>query len=374
MKHYIDYTTEELDTLYANLSETAQDFVYGDIAGEEVSIIGKKTGLHLDKWEDLNTLVIETILGIVPSGMFASEVSTRLGTTPEITSEIVSHMDENIFSVMRDESIEGYAETNEKNISVGAIYDEAQDVISDSTKTDPYRESADLPHTRGPVITEEKLHIVDELFAVHSPNIKPLTPEDGSVRVPTAEAPVHRGLFGSKVDNAGVPASIASSADALITNIPVSPLIITREMIEAEERASRGAGGSFVGMENIEKKLEAMAPIKETIPAAATKEKLASLPVEKSKSKIKLHIEKVPAGNISKIKIHIEKVGDERNTTSAAAIAPTAQIGPISVTPSLNQAADIPKKLKPTDGPHPSDTVPHSPNPHYTVDPYKEVL
>ena len=204
MKYFNDYTTAELDELYSKLSEVAQDFVYSDIIAEEVANVGKETGLHLDKWQSLNTLVLETLLGIVPSSEFQSEVARRLSTTPEITSAIVTHMDDEIFSVVRDESVEEYAETNEKNISVGAIYDEAQDVIGDIRKTDPYRESSDLPHTRGPVITEEKLHIVDELFAPYQPKIKPLTQEDGSVRMPTEEAPHEPELFSSSKENSSV--------------------------------------------------------------------------------------------------------------------------------------------------------------------------
>jgi hypothetical protein len=357
MYNLIQHTEQELDELYAKLSETAQDFIFGGVISEEVANIGKETGLHLDKWQLLDTLVLETILGIVPSSMFASEVARRLGTDSATTQSIVSHMDDEIFSVIRDESVAGYAETNEKNINNGgAIYDEAQDDIA----RDPYREDADIPHSRGPVITEEKLHIVDELFAPYQPKVRELTPADGSVRVPTDEAPHNPNFLEQEK-------IVTPDTSSNKVNIPTSSFVITREMLEAEELAAKGEGGAFVGMDKIDSVLTELPKIKPTIVPANTGTNEPTIAILPKKKKIKLHIEK-GTGEHTKLHIHIEKTAENNNSVSESITA---------VTPSIDtkkSILDIPFKTKPMDESHPSDTVPHTPNPHYTIDPYKEVL
>ncbi|MEN9852224.1 MAG: hypothetical protein RI996_167 [Candidatus Parcubacteria bacterium] len=220
MKQYIDFTTEELDNLYAKLSEVAQDFVYSDIIKEEVSIIGKEIGLPIDKWEILNNLIIETILGIVSAAAFQKEVSSRLNIDAAQTQMIVDHMDTEIFSVIRDESIGEYEEDKSKNSNiagVGAIYDESMSGII----TDPYREDiGSMSH--GPLITEDKLHLVDELFAPYHPKVRELTPADGSVRVQPADSPYIPHLFGGGADM-----------------IEKSPVIITKATLLAAENANK---------------------------------------------------------------------------------------------------------------------------------------
>jgi hypothetical protein len=354
MKQYNDYTEIELDELYAKLPEVAQDFVYGDIIAEEVANVGKETGLHLDKWQSLNTLVLETLLGIVPSSVFGAEVERRLGTTPDVTEKIVTHMDDEIFSVVRDESVENYSETNEKNVSTGAIYDEAQDGLGANQQSDPYRESADLPHTRGPVITEEKLHIVDELFAPYQPKIKPLTTEDGSVRVPTDETPHAPELFQAKVEEQ-TPA----------INTPVSSAFITKEMLEAEEKS--GGENTLIGLDKMEDILRELPPLTANESAVNT----PNLPTKKQGSKkIKLHIEKGGVG--ANLKIHIENVLPTQEGTMPTVLEnqPHSKIEAMTIMPTEETV----KKMKPMDTSHPSDAIPHTPNPHYAVDPYKEIL
>lgn len=383
MKFFNDYTTQELDELYANLSEVAQDFVYGGVIAEEVSLVCKETGLHLDKWQLLETLVLETLLGIVPSSMFAGELARRVQTTPEIINTLVAHMDSEIFSVIRDESVADYADTNEKNVSQNtdnAIYDEAQDDIVNSinnknpASVDPYRENSDIStegvRGRGPVITEEKLHIVDELFAPYTPKIKELTPADGSVRVLTEDAPHAGGLFHRIADGLkDKPKEVISSV-----NTPTSSFVITREMLEAEEMASKsgGAGGAFVGMEKMTDILKSLPDISDT------DTKKTESTIKKDKKTIKLHVEKSTNGGI---KIHIEKINPEEvknpvglpvQSINENLNTPTAIIKPIQI-PS-NTSVDIVSKIKPSDDGHPADSLPHVPNPHYTVDPYKEIL
>ena len=171
MKKYSEYSEKELDELYSKLSETAQDFIYSDVIKDEVTTIGKEIGLSIEYWEKLDALIIETILGVVPSSMFRSEVSNRLYTTPINTDKIVAHMEENIFSVIREDSIDDYSASNEKNIEVfqNAIYDESLDDLT----LDPYREVVGgSQNSSSPIITDEKLRIVDDLFAPYKPSPK----------------------------------------------------------------------------------------------------------------------------------------------------------------------------------------------------------
>jgi hypothetical protein len=328
MKKYLDYTEKELDELYVNLSEVAQDFVYSDIIKEEVANIGQKTGLHIDKWELLDTLVLETILGIVPSSLFKAEVQSKLGTTSEITSAIVTHMDEEIFSIIRDESVADYSQENSKNISTpgaGAIYDDSMGSLS----TDPYRENVGGGHNNAPVITEEKLHLVDELFAARGPKIKELTPSDGSVRVPTEESRHVPELFQSQI------------------NIPESPSagVITKASLEAEDNLG---SSPFAGADKMEGLLKYLPPIDvlSTQSVVSTSDTMRQSPArfenQVQKNNITIHIEKsnVPG----KVKLHISKA---------------AAVSSLKIRPKSD-----------ADG-----TTGHVPSPvHYGVDPYKEVL
>jgi hypothetical protein len=164
MKHYTDYTTEELDSLYTQISETAQDMIYGGVTKDEVVSVSKLLGIPIDKWDILDTLVIETILGIVSSASFTTEVNARL-QIDEITAQKISdYLDDKIFSLLRDESIDNYSPDTSKNIEPGeqAIYDTSMARLSN----DPYREELGVKNTSGATpITKEKLELVDELFA-----------------------------------------------------------------------------------------------------------------------------------------------------------------------------------------------------------------
>lgn len=50
-----------------NFSESLQDVIYGDSIPEAVQEAGKVAGLHIDQMGELSSVLIETILGIVPS-------------------------------------------------------------------------------------------------------------------------------------------------------------------------------------------------------------------------------------------------------------------------------------------------------------------
>ncbi len=327
MKHYIDYTEQELDELYAKLSEVAQDFVYSDIIKDEVANVGKETGLHIDKWEALDTLVLETVLGIVPASMFKSEVQNRLGTTSEITTAIVAHMDAEIFSVIRDESVSEYSDINDSNISpqsAGAIYDNALDSLSD-----PYRENVGGSHNNAPVITEEKLHLVDELFAAHSPKVKELTPADGSVRVPTEDSKHVPELFEKKI------------------SVPASPMpgVITKASLEAAESPE----GAFDGAHRVDEILKTLPPLENlTVPNTISKIE----PVEKS-------LVSEASVNEGKVSIHIEK----SETPGKVILHMVSNIPPLSHT----------IKTRPQSEPSALSSLPPT-TVHYEVDPYKEVL
>jgi hypothetical protein len=325
MKRYIDYTEKELDELYANLSEVAQDFVYSDIIKDEVATIGKETGLHIDKWEALDTLVLETILGIVPASLFKAEVQNNLGASPEVNTAIVAHMEEEIFSIIRDESVSDYSQENSKNISTpgaGAIYDDSMGSLS----TDPYRENVGGGHNNAPVITEEKLHLVDELFAARGPKIKELTPADGSVRLPTEESNHVPELFQTSI------------------NVPQSPSIgvITKASLEAQDAGDV----TFAGADKLDSLLKNLPPLEGLPGSLVVAPEGLVLPVTETpqakKGSVTIHIEK--SDTHGKVKLHISKV----DTVS-------------------------PTKLKPksdADG-----TTGHVLGPvHYGVDPYKEVL
>jgi hypothetical protein len=328
MKHYTDFTAQELDELYAGLSEASQDFVYGDIIKNEVADIAKQVGLHIDKWSVLNVIVLETILGIIPSSLFRSEVLNQLDVTPEIADNIVAHFENQIFSVIRDESISEYEDqdTKNQNISdVGAIYDEAIDNI----ENDPYRESIGDMRS-GPLITEDKLHLVDELFAPHHPKVKELTPADGSVRVQPADSLHIPHLFGEQ-KVAKEPSSMIITKSSLLASEGVSTPTENKANTPAEPVRIPVISQSEVAPRTETKKLE--------VKSESTSQKAPELEPRVS-GKLEIHIEKsaVPG----KIQITVRKPKILKETSGIEA-----------------EKTVIPAQTQPTT---------------YTVDPYKEII
>lgn len=346
MKPYSEYTDEELDELYANLSEVAEAFVYSDQIKEEVATVGKLTKLHIDKWEALDTLILETILGIVPSIKFMPELMRRLGVDADQAEGIASYLDETIFSVIREESIASYNETTAKNShAVKAIYDETS-ILKPS---DPYRESLPPYSGAGPVITEEKLHIVDQLFAQSTPKVKELTPSDGSVRVPTEETKHVPDLF------------VAPKKLSTAKEEPVSPFVVTKQSLEREDSGvkAKPRTEAFAGASSFDDIIKKLPPLTGAAPAKQVLSTTPSTSTNKDESAseltlgVRITVERSPT-DPTKVLLRIEK--DE-----ASAAVPVTK----------NSSGDLGEKSIPATTPKDlSSAKPAA----YTVDPYKEII
>ena len=205
MKKYSDYTNEELNRLYDDLSEDLQVVMYGRAIPEAVQEAGKAAGLHIDQMGELSSVLIETILGIVPASLFRDEVVGRVKTDAVQTSLVVDKMNELIFNEIREDLIDQKYQNKED----GVIYDESENSIEEKI-VDPYRETfTPIPGSTN-LITEDKLHLVDEIFGKEINQIKKLTPEDGSIR------------------------SALNESDDALNLLSLAP---TKEEVEAEENA-----------------------------------------------------------------------------------------------------------------------------------------
>jgi hypothetical protein len=131
---------------------------------------------------ELNSVLIETILGIVPASLFRQEIVERVKTDAVQTSLVVDKINELIFNEIREDLIDQKYQEKEE----GVIYDESENAV-EKINIDPYREAASIPGSTN-LITEDKLHLVDEIFGRESSRIQKLTPEDGSIRVPLADS------------------------------------------------------------------------------------------------------------------------------------------------------------------------------------------
>lgn len=186
MRKYI--TADEYDSLYDRLPEEVGFVMYGDTLPDAIRVLQKDFAVYVDKLAPINTLIIDTLLGLCPATEFKNELLI-IGLDPKKAEEVTAYIDEHIFSQIQDYLVDQYAEKTEE---VDLSYEEQE--------LDPYRESVPIIPGRGPIIESEHLepskeHILDEMFASHAPKIKELTPEDGAIIKPLDETPQHTDLF-----------------------------------------------------------------------------------------------------------------------------------------------------------------------------------
>lgn len=188
MRRYI--SLDEYDGLYNKLPEEVAFILYGDAIPNAVQIIQKRHALHLDVLGPINTLIIDTLLGLCPAAEFESEI-IKIGIEAGKAAEITTYVNAEIFSQIQTYFIGQYTDKNQESES-----------SFEEVELDQYRESVPIIPGRGPIIESEHLeaskeHILDEMFAAHTPKIKELTPEDGAIIKPLDETPQHSDLLTS---------------------------------------------------------------------------------------------------------------------------------------------------------------------------------
>jgi hypothetical protein len=274
------------------------------------------------------------------------ELMRRLGVDPDQAEGIASYLDETIFSVIRDGSIASYNETNEKNIPpFRDIYDETNMIKT----SDPYREGLPLYSGAGPVITQEKLHIVDQLFAQSAPKVKELTPSDGSVRVPTEETKHVPDLF------------VAPKKLSTAKEEPVSPFVVTKQSLEREDSGvkAKPRTEAFAGASSFDDIIKKLPPLTGAAPAKQVLSTTPGTSTNKDESAseltlgVRITVERSPT-DPTKVLLRIEK--DETNTTTPVTKNSSSDLGekPVPATPLKDLSATKPAV--------------------YTVDPYKEII
>jgi hypothetical protein len=326
-----EYTEEELESIINNLPpKIGETFVSLEML-QTVQDIATRNGLHIDQIELLLTEVNQVLLGMSPSSSFTSELQSVTGIDNETAQKITTEVDQYIFMPIRQDLIALYSRTedaiNTSPVGVGAIYDEA----IDSIHSDPYHEDVGGRSGRGSVvITEERLHLVDELFAPHQPKVRELTPADGSVRVQPEDAKHVPDLFATS------PGSLPS-------------YIINKATLAASE----GTDAADTVIPQVTSVPPITVPIPVVLPTATAIEKSSATAVTPEQ-------EQAPAKSPEKLQITITKsqtpgkvlltVRKKQAAVSTAPAATTTPMQGMPVSPAM---------------PKPST---------YNIDPYKEVV
>jgi hypothetical protein len=272
MKDYKDYTEEELDSLYDNLSEELQYVLYGDTISETLLEVLTKVGTPLDVLGELEFIITKTILGIIPASLFRSQVVELMHTNPVETSLIIDIVNKNIFNDIRDSLIH----RGEKK-EAEAIYDEALDELEESRRgtKDPYREDWLEDSRSTPLITEDKLGLVDEIWKRESLPTKELTKEDGSIRV-SLENVSHQNVLSMSPTKEEVE-KIEKEAEEKIK------LEEERRLQKEQEERRAASGEAFSGQKAFEENLKKKSPfgsIREDSPASGITKYESHLPEE----------------------------------------------------------------------------------------------
>lgn len=180
---------EKYDELYDNMSDDISNIVYSDILPNTLLGLRNEHDVSIDILGDIQTLVVDTLLGLCPTADFKAELLT-LGLPREKVGEVIEYLDDNIFSALRESQVDEYS------------YEEGEIPATQYRETaqDSYREAIPLIKTSAPTIQNEHLeagkeHILDEMYSDFSPKIKELTKEDGSVVNPLDETPHHSDMF-----------------------------------------------------------------------------------------------------------------------------------------------------------------------------------
>lgn len=251
MRRYI--SPDEYDELYEKLPEEVGFVLYGDTLPLCAAALQKNFGVYVDKLAPINTLIIDTLLGLCPASEFKSEL-LKIGIDSEKAEKITTFIDTEVFAQIQDYLVDQYAEKNEE-----ATYS------YDEEEIDPYRESVPIIPGRGPIIESEHLepnkeHILDEMFASHAPKIKELTPEDGAIVRPLDETPEHKDLFKEE----------AELPPETVIETPTEQSNFREKMLS---RRKMQTSDTFVGKEEFEATVEANAKpeINTTIPVTPKK-------------------------------------------------------------------------------------------------------
>ncbi len=69
--------------------------------------IGKKYGLHIDDMEDFQTVVLKSMIGLIPPEKFETEIISAVALSPIDTEKIIHEINDQIFEPIHDFVING---------------------------------------------------------------------------------------------------------------------------------------------------------------------------------------------------------------------------------------------------------------------------
>ena len=64
--------------------------------------IGRKYGLHMDEMEDLQTVVLKSLIGLLPSDQFENNLINELALSPSNADKMISDINDQIFSPIHE--------------------------------------------------------------------------------------------------------------------------------------------------------------------------------------------------------------------------------------------------------------------------------
>lgn len=69
--------------------------------------IGKKYGLHIDDMEDFQTVVLKSMIGLVPPEQFETEIISAVALSPVDTEKIIHEINDQVFEPIHDFVVSG---------------------------------------------------------------------------------------------------------------------------------------------------------------------------------------------------------------------------------------------------------------------------
>lgn len=99
----MDYTFEQLHSIFRNLPERVQDALFGIDSIEILAKIYAKHSLHVDQADELARQTGYIMLGLTEPADFARTLSQKLGLSDEKAQEIIRDINEKIFAPIQEE-------------------------------------------------------------------------------------------------------------------------------------------------------------------------------------------------------------------------------------------------------------------------------
>ena len=154
--------------------------------------IGKKYGLHMDEMEDLQTVVLKSLIGLLPSEEFENNIINALALSPSNADKMITDINEKIFSPIH-QFVMNKGKAPDTLAATGIVL-QPNDVTTSSFGSAPMKATLEIPASpegqKIPMPTPPEPAAIT--IPVQSAESKPLT---AAFQKPTSDKPFVQGKF-----------------------------------------------------------------------------------------------------------------------------------------------------------------------------------